>query len=152
MGSTVSAPMKDPSQLSARLMRAFVLRLTAWSRLTESRSIAYVFFAAVYVVPNLVLARRKLIWDDEFFTLYLSTTKHWSDLWAALSTGADQHPPTFYYLVHLIFGLTGSSHITLRLPALVGFGFCCLCLYEITRRLIGPRWAVPAMLLPLTGP
>ena len=99
-----------------------------------------------------MLARNKLIWDDEFFTLYLSKTASWSVLWSALSTGADQHPPSFYYLTHLILNLAGTTHLTLRLTALFGFGLSCLCLYEIARELMGPRWGIPAMLLPLTTP
>jgi hypothetical protein len=152
MSSTVSAPPKDAAERSAPLMRLFLRWLAGWSRWAESRSVAYVFFAALYIAPNVWLARRKLIWDDEFFTLYLGKTTGWNDLWQALSTGADQHPPAFYYLTHLVFRLAGASHLTLRASALVGFGLCCVCLYEIARRLIGPRWAVPALLLPLTSP
>jgi hypothetical protein len=125
---------------------------SAWASCADSRAIAYVFFMVVYVIPNIVLARNKLIWDDEFFTLYLSKTASWSVLWRALSTGADQHPPSFYYLTHLILNFVGTTHLTLRLTALFGFGLSCLCLYEIARELMGPRWGVPAMLLPLTTP
>jgi len=151
MSAAVSASPKDRSGgISPRIPSFFGLPNWAWSRYAESRSIAYVFFAAVYIIPNVMLARQKLIWDDEFFTLYLSKIPTWNELWRALSTGADQHPPTFYYLTHLIFRFAGTSHLTLRSTALVGFGLCCLCLYEIARRLIGPRWAVPAMLAPMT--
>jgi hypothetical protein len=121
-------------------------------RCADSRAVAYAFFAIAYIIPNIWLARHKLIWDDEFFTLYLSKTASWSDLWRALSTGADQHPPSFYYLTHLIFKVVGTTHLTLRLTALFGFGLSCLCLYEIAREMMGPRWGVPAMLLPLTTP
>jgi Dolichyl-phosphate-mannose-protein mannosyltransferase len=125
---------------------------SAWAYCAESRAIAYAFFMVVYVIPNIALARHKLLWDDEFFTLYLSKTASWNDLWRALSTGADQHPPSFYYLTHLILKVAGPSHLTLRFTALFGFGLCCLCLYEIARQMMGPRWGVPAMLLPLTTP
>jgi hypothetical protein len=125
---------------------------SAWAYCTDSRAIAYIFFMVVYVIPNIVLARHKLMWDDEFFTLYLSKTASWNDLWRALSTGADQHPPSFYYLTHLILRAAGPSHLTLRFTALFGFGLCCLSLYEIARQMMGPRWGVPAMLLPLTTP
>ena len=130
-----------------------LLRLEAtWTRYGDSRPIAYVLFAILYVFPNLVLARHKLLWDDELFTLYLSKTRGWTELWRALSTGADQHPPSFYYLTHLIFRLAGSTHVTLRLAPLVCFALFCVCLCEIARLLVGPRWTLVALLLPLTTP
>ena len=102
--------------------------------------------------PNLVLAHHKLLWDDELFTLYLSKTRGWTELWRAMSTGADQHPPSFYYLTHLIFRLTGTTHVTLRLAPLICFALFCVCLCEIARLVVGPRWTLVALLLPLTTP
>jgi len=146
------SPNRDTDRDRPRLSSLLRLLYAAWLRCADSRAVACVFFAVVYIIPNVFLARHKLMWDDEFFTLYLSKTANWSDLWRALSTGADQHPPSFYYLTHLIFKVAGTSHLTLRLTALFGFGLCCLCLYEIARQTVGRRWGVPAMLLPLTTP
>jgi len=42
------------------------------------------------------------------------------------------------------------SHITLRLPAIVGCWILCVCLYEIVRGLTTPIWGVVAMLFPLS--
>jgi hypothetical protein len=123
-----------------------------WSSWADSRGLAYLVFAVAYIIPNVILARQKLIWDDEFFTLYLSKAASWNDLWKALSTGADQHPPSFYYLTHLIFKVFGTSNVTLRLTAMFGFALACICLYEIAREVAGRRWGLPAMLLPLTTP
>jgi hypothetical protein len=149
---TFISPQRDADH-DPLLLRSFLRFLnTAWLRCTDSRAIVYIFFAVAYIIPNVVLARQKLIWDDEFFTLYLSKTASWSDLWRALNTGADQHPPSFYYLTHLIFTVAGTSHLTFRLTALMGFGLSCVCLYEIARHVMGRRWAVPALLLPLTTP
>src|SRR5215469_10876401 len=69
-----------------------------WLHLASSRVAAFAFFGAVYIWPTTTLARNKLLWDDEFFTLYLSKTKTWNELITAMATGADQHPPSFYYL------------------------------------------------------
>jgi hypothetical protein len=147
----------DTPRYSARderlLARPWRSRLDKdWSAWAESRTVAYVFFAAVYIVPNIVLARQKLLWNDEFFTLYLSRTASWGELWRALSTGADQHPPSFYYLTHLILKLFGTTHVLLRSTALLGFALSCVCLYELAREMVGRRWGLPAMLLPLTTP
>jgi hypothetical protein len=153
MSPGISVSPKKGLHVTAKRVRALLLRLeAAWLRCADSRPIVYIVFAVLYGVPNLVLAHRKLIWTDEFFTLYLSKTKDWSELCRALSTGADQHPPTFYYLTHLIFELAGTTHITLRLAPLLGFGLFCVCLCEIARRVVGRRWAPVALLLPLTTP
>ena len=122
-----------------------------WLHLSSSRVAAFLFFGAVYIWPTTTLARNKLLWDDEFFTLYLSKTKTWNELLEAMATGADQHPPSFYYLTHWIFNLAGTTHLTLRLTAIVGFGLGCLCLYEIVSRMLNRSWGLGAMLLPLTS-
>lgn len=95
------------------------------------------------------MASHKLLWDDEFYTLYLSTTSGWSDLQAALATGADQHPAPFYYLIHWITRLFGTSHITLRLPSIFGLWLFCVSLYSIVRRLTTPQWGAVALFAPL---
>jgi hypothetical protein len=82
----------DARYQSIRLRRA---ALNFGRRVANSRPLAYLAFLAVYVAPVTIVARHKLLWDDEFFTLYLSTTKNWTGLVRALSTGADQHPPSW---------------------------------------------------------
>jgi hypothetical protein len=118
-------------------------------RAADSRALVYAAFTVIYLVPTLWMASGKLIWDDEFFTLYLARAD-WRSLLAALTTGADQHPPPFYYLTHWVFQLFGMNHITLRLTAIVGFWILCVCLYEIVRDLAEPMWGVVAMLFPLS--
>jgi hypothetical protein len=108
----------------------------------------YSVFTVLYLLPTLWLAKSKLFWDDEFFTLYLARAD-WRSLLTALATGADQHPPPFYYLTHWIIQFFGMSHITVRLTAIVGFWILCVCLYEIVRDLAAPMWGVVAMLFPL---
>jgi Dolichyl-phosphate-mannose-protein mannosyltransferase len=119
--------------------------------MVESRLVAWAVFTVLYAIPTVYLARIKLFWDDEFFTLYLSRTPTWHDLLQALATGADQHPPSFYYLTHLATTVFGSSHVTVRLPAILGFWLLCICLYEIVRDLATPEWAVVAMFFPLSS-
>jgi hypothetical protein len=125
--------------------------LGTWVRVANSRALAWLSFLLIYSGPTLFLAARKPLWDDEFFTLYLSSTGNWSDLWAALLTGADQHPPIFYYATHLIFGALGASNITLRLTAIAGFAVLCLCVYEIVSRITNREWGFCAMFVPLAS-
>ena len=118
-------------------------------RASASRALVYAVFSVLYLVPTLWLATYKLVWDDEFFTLYLARTG-WHSLLAAMATGADQHPPPFYYLTGWVLQHFGTSNITLRLTAIVGFWILCVCLYEIVRDLAGPIWGVVAMVFPLS--
>ena len=131
-----------------------VLRFDRWyakaERAAASRGLVWTLFTMLYLVPTLYLAHRKLLWDDEFFTLYLSRVSSWHELLRALSTGADQHPPSFYYLTHCLLEFFGTHNVPLRLPAIFGFWLLCVGLYEISRCLTTPLWAVVAMLLPLT--
>ncbi len=120
-------------------------------KIVESRTVAWAIFTVLYAIPTAYLAHLKLFWDDEFFTLYLSRTPSWHDLLRALATGADQHPPSFYYLTHLTTAVFGSSHVSVRLPAILGFWLLCICLYEIVRDLATPEWAVVAMFFPLSS-
>src|SRR4051812_3015253 len=103
----MSLSLEHPAQLRKPAVALRVVALTSvllWQRSANSRLLAYLTFLGIYTLPPLYIARTKSLWDDEFFTLYLSTTKNWADLIAALSTGADQHPPSYYYLTHLILG------------------------------------------------
>jgi 4-amino-4-deoxy-L-arabinose transferase-like glycosyltransferase len=122
----------------------------AFHIMAESRAVAWTVFTLLYAIPTVYLARQKLFWDDEFFTLYLAGTPSWHELLRALATGADQHPPSFYYLTHLVTTIFGSRHVTVRLPAILGFWLLCICLYEIVRDLATPEWAVVAMFFPLS--
>jgi hypothetical protein len=123
---------------------------SAFQTAVKSRPVMWAVFTLLYAIPTVYLARIKLFWDDEFFTLYLSRTSSWHDLIQALSTGADQHPPSFYYLTHLSTTLFGASHLAERLPAILGFWLLCICLYEIVRDLTTPAWAAVAMFFPLS--
>ncbi len=147
-----SAPANHVPEVGRRHRFGWQSRLDRFfHRMAESRTVAWAAFTVLYAIPTVYLARLKLFWDDEFFTLYLSRTPSWHELLRALATGADQHPPSFYYLTHLTTTVFGSSHLTVRLPAILGFWLLCICLYEIVRDLATPEWAVVAMLFPLSS-
>lgn len=119
-------------------------RFAAW------RLLVIACFTVIYAVPTARLATQKLFWDDELFTLYLSRLPSWNELSRALATGADQHPPTFFYLTRGVIELFGCSPLTVRLPEICGFWLLCVSLYAIGRRLVGPVWGALAMMFPLT--
>jgi hypothetical protein len=149
--------MSPQLEVEPRMARPDFYATSDWlNALTErlrqaaaSRALVYTVFTVLYLVPTLWLANGKLMWDDEFFTLYLSRSG-WRSLLVSLATGADQHPPPFYYLTHWLLHLLGTNHLVLRLPAIVGFWILCVSLYEIVRKLTMPIWGVVAMLLPLS--
>jgi hypothetical protein len=109
------------------------------------------FFFPAYLVLTVITARRKLLWDDEFFTLYLSRPNTMHGILEGLKTGADQHPPLFYYFIHQITALFGLSHLTLRLLPMLGFGLMCVCLFYLLRNRTSVLWAFLGMLMPLTS-
>ncbi len=48
--------------------------------------------STLYLVVTCLLAREKLLWNDELFTLYISRLSTLNDVWSALMTGAEQLP------------------------------------------------------------
>src|SRR5215470_6837116 len=106
----------------------------------ERRSAFWPFlvFFPVYFSFAFMEAKRKPMWDDEFFTLYISRANGMKGILDALLTGADQHPPLFYYLTHQVTWLVGTSHLTLRLLPMIGFCLMCVCLFY----LLYPRTSV----------
>ncbi len=133
---------------TARRAADTVDRLAKW--IDRRGNLAAGVVLAGYFLASWFAARRKLIWDDEFFTLYISGARNLSDIWKALSTGADQHPPLFYFITHAFFNLFGISHVTLRLPAMIGFALMMVCLFLLVGRRTSPIWGIAAMLLPLS--
>jgi len=138
VGNLANATM--PSPASPTFAQSVELATARANRYAASRTLVWTAFTLLYVIPTVLLSRIKLFWDDEFFTLYLSRTADWKTLLQALATGADQHPPSFYYLTHGILGLFGTSPVTLRLTAIAGFWLLCVCLYEILKPLTNPMW------------
>src|SRR5689334_24451426 len=85
------------------------------SAIENSRIWPLAIFLAIYFPLTAFLASNKLIWDDEFYTVYISRVSGLSEILKALATGAEQHPPLFFVLVHHIMAVFGPSHLSLRL-------------------------------------
>ena len=128
-----------------------VIRIEATAeRLTNKYRFLLVGGACLlYLVPTIELTRRKLIWTDEFFTLFLGRLNA-SELWTALLTGGDQHPPPFYLMHHLFLRAFGENPFALRLPAMLGFLLMMVCLYHFVAKRTSVAYGVVAMLIPLT--
>ena len=104
--------------------------------------------SVVYLAVTLELSRRKLIWTDEFFTLFLGRLNA-SELWTALVSGGDSHPPSFYLMHHMFLRLFGESHYALRMPAMLGFFLMMLCVYHFVAKRTSVAYGLVAMLMPL---
>src|SRR6185312_8790430 len=138
-----------------RASRGRLVILTRFDNLASivenSRIWPLAIFFAIYFPLTAFLASHKLMWDDEFFTLYISRPRSLNEILKALATGADQHPPLFYLLVHQIMAVFGPSHLTLRLAAIFGYGLFCICLFFLLRNRTSTLWAMAGMLLPLNA-
>lgn len=103
----------------------------------------------IYFSVTAFLASKKLIWQDELFTLYIIRAGRWQDIWEALRLGADQHPPTFYWVTALLMDNLGATHVTIRLTAIAGFWVMCVCVYYFVARRTSACYGLVAALLPL---
>lgn len=90
--------------------------------------------SAIYFAAVLPLAARRLLWNDELFTLYIGSQPTFADTWSALKTGAEQMPPLFYVITRGFLALPGRREIVLRLPEILGFWGFGLLLFVIVRR------------------
>ena len=101
-----------------------------------------------YFLVTLALSNRKLLSVDEFFTLYLGRLSP-RELWAALLTGGDQHPPLFYLMHHLVLSVLDENAFALRLPPIFGFLLMMLCVYKFVACRTSVAYGLAAMLIPL---
>jgi hypothetical protein len=115
----------------------------------NSRIWPLAIFLTIYFPLTAFLAGHKLIWDDEFFTLYISRPGSMSEILRALATGADQHPPSFYFVVHQFMAAFGPGHISFRLASILGYGLFCICLFFLLRNRTSTLWAMVGMFLPI---
>lgn len=147
--SPISNPLPSATEM---LILRIMSSLDRMAQIMErSNAAPLLLFFPVYLSVTIVIAQRKLMWDDEFFTFYISRAGGLSEILKALRTGADQHPPLFYYLTHQVMAALGTSHLTLRLPAIAGFALLCVCLFYLLRSRTSALWALLGMLLPLVS-
>lgn len=114
----------------------------------KHRWLLVIMIAVLYLAVTVQLAQAKQIWTDEFFTLFLSRLGL-RELWSALLTGGDQHPPPFYLVHHAVFSLFGERPWVLRLPAMTGFLLMIVCVYAFVARRTTPAYGLLAMAMPL---
>jgi Dolichyl-phosphate-mannose-protein mannosyltransferase len=106
-------------------------------------------FSILYLVVTCLIASRKPMWNDEFFTYYLAVLPHLSDLWSALLSGGELIPPLVHLITRASVALLGVNHISIRLPEVLGFWVMSLCLFQFVSKRSSALYGFVAMLLPL---
>jgi hypothetical protein len=110
---------------------------------------ALALFSIGYLVLMIRFAPRRTMWIDEYLTLYLSRLSL-PEMWKALLTGAESHPPTFLALTQFSTKLCGAGPLGLRLPAILGILLMELCVFRFVARQTSRLVAFTAMLVPFT--
>jgi hypothetical protein len=96
-------------------------------------------------------ASQRLLWTDELFTLYTSQLAS-VDIFKALATGLDLHPPAGYFVLKATTLTFGDGLVQARLCALAGFVLACLAIGRFVGRAAGALPGTVAMLIPfVTG-
>ncbi len=107
-------------------------------------------FSLVYFFITCAIASKRMLWNNELFTLYISRLDHLSDILAALSTGADQNPPSFYLFTQGFLLALGETQLAVRLPEVFGVLVMALCLFRFVSKRSSTLYGIVAMTFPLT--
>ena len=106
-----------------------------YSERLERRGVAlFAAVSALYAVVTLVLAARKLMWNDELYTYYIAVLPSMREVWDALLAGGEQTPPFFYVVTRTAFAVFGVNNLSMRLPQMLGFLGMSVCLLMFVRR------------------
>lgn len=103
----------------------------------------------IYWAATLLLARRKLMWNDELYTYYVATLPSMRDVWSALMARGEQTPPFFYIVTRAALRLLGVNNISIRLPEMLAFCGMSVCLFVSVRRRTTSLSGLCAALFPL---
>ena len=106
-------------------------------------------FTAGYFFDAMFRAARKLYWFDELFTLYMTRLPDLESLWRVLKQGVDFNPPMIYVATKLSNRVFGESHLSTRLPEVLGFWIFCLCLFVFVSRRSTALGGFLSMLFPM---
>ncbi len=117
-------------------------------RIARSQRFLLVLFFFIYTAGFGLIGAKKILWNDELFTLYISRLPHFDDIWAALKTGAEQTPPLSFAITRASVCMLGTSGLTIRLPEILAFGLMCSCLFCLVSRRTSPVFGFISMLFP----
>jgi 4-amino-4-deoxy-L-arabinose transferase-like glycosyltransferase len=136
------------SAMENRFQKMLCRVVTVLDQLGSRTRLLLLLFAVIYFLGFCLIASKGAISNDELFTLYIARLPHFRDIWAALSTGAEQTPPFFYAVSRADIKLFGTSGLALRLPELLAFALMCVCMFHIVSRRTSAVYGFLAILLP----
>jgi len=90
-------------------------------------------------------------WFDEAASAFISS-KGWRDILAYVRSAPFEHPPLYYFLLHLWGQVAGWSEFSLRFPSLLLGTLFIPLLYRFLSWLLGKEVAVLAALLAAFSP
>jgi uncharacterized membrane protein len=122
--------------------------VTLLDKLAYRPGLLLTLFIAVYFIGFGLIASKRVISNDELFTLYIARLPHFRDIWDALATGAEQTPPIFYAISRADIYLFGTSGLALRLPELLAFALMSVCLFHLVARRTSAVYGFLALLFP----
>jgi hypothetical protein len=109
-------------------------------------------FTVAYFAATCALASLKPFSLDELDVFEIAQLPTAADIWREWLASGDGMPPVVHFVTHLVGSALGFSHVTGRLPAMVGFWLMCVCIFIFLRRRVGTALATIGMLLPVTAP
>jgi hypothetical protein len=101
--------------------------------LDRAPGFAFLCFSIVYFLGAFSAARVRPLWLDEILALYISSLPSFADIWRALTNALDGNPPLYYLLNRPILSLLGSSGISVRLTAVLGFWLASAAVFLFVR-------------------
>ena len=101
-----------------------------------------------YLVTCLYIARHRLFWYDELFTVDIAWLPHAKNIWSALRHAVDAQPPLYYLIVRTFGAAFGRNEIAARLPSTLGVVGGLLLTFACARRVTNGLHALIALALP----
>jgi 4-amino-4-deoxy-L-arabinose transferase-like glycosyltransferase len=118
-------------------------------QLGKRKSLLIISLTILYSVSTYVLAKRKLMWNDELYSYYIARLPTMADVWGALMAGGEQTPPLFYVITRASIALFGANNLGLRMPEMIGFWVMSLCLFFFVARRTSNLYGLIAAFFPL---
>lgn len=109
-------------------------------------------FTVAYFAATCDLASLKPFSFDELTTYNIARSPNAGALWTNWLASGDGVPPVAHLATHVAGSALGFSHVTARLPDMIGFWVMSVCVLIFLRRRVGAWLAVLGMLVPVTVP
>jgi hypothetical protein len=103
---------------------------------------SFAVFLSCYVFSSLRLAAGTPVWMDEVLTEWTIRFPAASQVWSALTHGAQASPPAYHLALYYYAVVAGSTPFALRLPSIAAVLVVCGCSFTIFRRHLGAASAV----------